>query len=39
MYKSNAGNTFTNTARTNGEKIYATMERKMLSQQDVLHDA
>lgn len=38
MYKSNAGNTVTNTARTNGEKIYAKVERKTLSKQDVLHD-
>lgn len=38
MYKSNAGNTVSNTARTNGEKIHATVGRKMLSKQDVLHD-
>lgn len=38
MYKSNAGNTVSNTARTNGEKSYPTVERKTLSKQDVLHD-
>lgn len=38
MNKSNAGNTVTNTERTNGEKIYATVERKTLPKQNVLHD-